>query len=478
MISWLRSGGVSQRLVMLPAALLLAAGCAKAQANDPHAQGFDPGVRQGAPGAGGPVTTLNQTEQAVFSSGRAVFAEVDSVSGTIEAGAGLGPTFNGNSCAMCHAQPAIGGTSPSVNPQFANDFPHLQGALNPVDLSGFLSPNGPVREVRFVSNPDGTPDGGVHGIFTIAGRTDAVGCHTAQPDFPSQLAAHNLVFRIPTPVFGAGFLENIPDESLVENLSADATEKQSLGISGHLNRSGNDGTITRFGWKAQNKSLLIFAGEAYNVEQGVSNDVFPNERASSPDCAFNATPEDQDNDVMEFVAFMRLSAAPVPTTTSASELNGAKLFGLPSKGGIGCALCHTPTLVTGLSRFTGMSQVAIHPFSDLAVHHMGATLADNVSQGAAAGDEFRSAPLWGLGKRLFFLHDGRTSDLAEAITAHQSSGVDCAPGESPSGASTRGSHGHDTSSSTCASEANAVIDAYTTLSFSQKQDVLNFLRSL
>ena len=62
-----------------------------------------------------------------------------------------------------------------------------------------------------------------------------------------------------------------------------------------------------------------------------------------------------------------------------------------------------------------MSKIEIHPYSDFAIHHMGPGLADHISQGLAAGDEFRTAPLWGVGQRIFFLHDGRTSNLLAAI---------------------------------------------------------------
>src|SRR5439155_18917496 len=124
-------------------------------------------------------------------------------------------------------------------------------------------------------------DGGVHGLYTIAGRSDAPGCVLAQPDFDTELGNKNVIFRIPTPTFGTGLLEAVPDDALVANLAANADAKATLGIGGALNRTGNDGTVTRFGWKAQNKSLLIFAGEAYNVEQGVSNELVPNERATA-----------------------------------------------------------------------------------------------------------------------------------------------------------------------------------------------------
>jgi CxxC motif-containing protein (DUF1111 family) len=395
----------------------------------------DPGPRPSPAGAGGYYPTLDATEQAFFTAARARFQEIDSVSGTApgEAGVGLGPTFNANSCAACHAQPAVGGTSPAVNPQVAfAKLDHPNPDPFPQTVPSFITANGPVREARFVLNPDGSLDGGVHGLYTIAGRTDASGCTLAQPDFASQLANRNVIFRIPTPTFGLGLVENTPDATLKANLDSTAAQRAALGIHGKLNTIGNDGTVTRFGWKAQNKSLLIFAGEAYNVEQGVANEVFMNERSAVPGCVFNATPEDATNmtvsgsapaspasayaaDTVNFAAFMRMTAPPTPTTSSASEMNGKALF-----SSIGCALCHTPSLTSAASIFTGMSTVIYHPYSDFAVHHMGSNLADGINQGAAGPDEFRSAPLWGVGQRLFFLHDGRTSDLLQAIKAHAS----------------------------------------------------------
>ena len=402
--------------------------------------------------------------------------EVDSVSGTIsgEEGSGLGPTFNGNGCAMCHAHPAVGGSSPLTNPQVA--LANLDGAQNSVP--SFITTDGPVREARFIQNPDGSPDGGVHGLYTIAGRTDAEGCTLAQPNFAQQLAAHNVIFRIPTPTFGLGLVEGTPDSTLQANLAANRAIKSQLGIGGALNSSGNDGTVTRFGWKAQNKSLMVFAGEAYNVEQGVSNEAFVNERAAVAGCVYNGSPEDAtkmvtdagsptgtaaalSSDLVNFSAFMRLSAPPAPAPMSASAKNGANLF-----NAVGCALCHTPTLTTGMSKFTGMSNVSYHPYSDFAIHHMGSRLSDGVNQGAAGPDQFRTAPLWGIGQRLFFLHDGRTSDLLQAIQAHAS--TDC-------GNSRFQSRSH---SQSCGSEANDVIRRFNSLNRSQMQDVLNFLRSL
>ena len=436
----------------------------------PHlAAQTDPGPRGGPAGAGGKYPTLNVSETLLFMQAQARFQEVDSVSGNIsgETGSGLGPAFNGNSCAQCHAQPAVGGASPGLSSK-QNPVPNPQVALATLDganntVPSFITANGPVREVRFVS------DGGVHNLYTIAGRSDAKGCTLAQPNFAANLASNNVVLRIPTSLFGLGLVEMTPDAALQASFNSTQAARAALGIGGSFNTSGNDGTITRFGWKAQNKSLLMFAGEAYNVEIGVSNELFPNERSAVAGCVYNGSPEDATNlldpttnlpvgsasamssDTVNFAAFARLSAPPQPAPTAvtaaavSSNNNGQTMF-----TAVGCSLCHTTSLTTGPSAYTGMSNATYHPYSDFAVHHMGSGLADGITQGAATGDEFRTAPLWGVGQRLFFLHDGRTSDLLQAILAHASSG----------------------------SEANGVVARFNALTASQKQDVLNFLRSL
>jgi CxxC motif-containing protein (DUF1111 family) len=323
-------------------------------------------------------------------------------------------------------------------------------------IPSFISANGPVREARFIRNANGSPDGGVAALFTIRGRSDATGCNITQPDFEKAVANHNISFRIPTPVFGAGLMEAIPDYAILANKTASAGQKSQSGISGHENRSGNDGTITRFGWKAQNKSLLIFAGEAYNVEQGVTNDVFMHERDTTEGCRYNAGPEDHidvnevsltagTGDVVLFTLFMRFLAPPERGQANSSVTNGAALF-----TSTGCALCHTPSLDTGENTTEALNNKTANLYSDLLVHNMGSELSDGITQGGAGPDEFRTAPLWGLGQRLFFLHDGRATDLVVAIKAHSSNG----------------------------SEANTVVGKFNALTTSQKQEILNFLRSL
>src|SRR5438093_1211964 len=150
--------------------------------------------------------------------------------------------------------------------------------------------------------------GGVHNLFVISGRNDgtadASGCTIRQPNFDRQLANENVIFRIPTPMFGAGLIEQVPDAVIRANASANPSVKASLGIvgrpnviriTGETNNNGNDGTIARFGWKAQNKSLLLFSGEAYNVEMGITNELFQTERDETPACQLVTTPNNVTN---------------------------------------------------------------------------------------------------------------------------------------------------------------------------------------
>ncbi len=119
-------------------------------------------------------------------------------------------------------------------------------------MPSFITPNGPIREARFQYNPDGSRDGGVHALFVISGHPEAAGCNIRQEDFEKQVSNRNIIFRIPTPVFGAGLIESITDSTIVANLNSNASTKSNFGISGRVNRNGNDGRVSRFGWKAQN----------------------------------------------------------------------------------------------------------------------------------------------------------------------------------------------------------------------------------
>jgi CxxC motif-containing protein (DUF1111 family) len=436
---------------------------------------------------------------------------------------GLGPSFNAQSCFQCHSQPTVGGTSPgiisiNVAPGVLESFtstnftenPEIVAAhdrsatnvipsflpINVISGPGFATVpvDGPTIEVRFVDglaasgNAAAVQIGSVGELFTIQGRTDEpAGCSISQLNFTGT----PLGFRIPTPTFGVGLVENTPDLALMNNLAAE--QPNTFGVVGRFNTSGNDGTITRFGWKAQNKSLLIFAGEASNVEMGVTNELFPDEKTwgNGFPCISNLPPgypEDQilatpvgsppDPSLISSVAqnnavFMRMNAAPSQCDALLSGVTGAGVatcapFGPPGSaigspqvvagqvffGTAGCSLCHSTVLTTAPSINSSLSNQTYHPYSDFALHHMGPGLADGVNQGVATSDEFRTAPLWGVGQRFFFLHDGRASNLVDAIADH------CP------------------AASTAVGEACKSVAAFNALSTADQQDILDFLRSL
>jgi len=450
----------------------------------------DPGVQSGNRGTGAALSSVLANNPsgilAFFTDGQTRFQEVETVSNS--ANVGLGPRFNSNQCSSCHAQPAVGGTGAASNPQFLFTS---NGVAPGNTMPSFITANGPTLEARFpfFFNSNGSvntnsPNGGVETLFTVTGRSDAGTCNSStalpQPSFATAVAENNIIFRIPTPVFGAGLIENLDDSTLLNNQLVNLNNN--LGISGTFNHNGNDGTISRFGWKAQNKSLHIFAGEAYNVEMGISNLLFPQDRPLPGEDGAGGTgetglvstclnlggagyPEDTSNpgstgpaildDVSGFANFMRFLAPPPTggvvlngTTVSASAISaGSSLF-----SSIGCATCHNPTPgTTQASGFTlSLSQQPVNAFSDIEIHNMGTGLADNVSQGTAGGDQFRTAPLWGLGQRIFLLHDGRTTNLITAIRDHASHG----------------------------SEASFVEEQFFNLSPAQQQEILDFLRSL
>lgn len=458
----------------LASAVIFFAGIAVAQQ--------DPGVQSASRGTGASIIPSSDKTGFLtfFNDGLARFQDVEDVSASPNNG--LGPRFNSNSCSSCHAQPAIGGSGVSANPQF--EFAS-NGVAPGNTTPSFITQNGPTREVRFIfmMNSNGTVNssvvnGGVEDIFTVAGRSDRGTCTSlAQPNFAAAEGAGNVVFRIPTPTFGAGLVENLDDSTLLTNQKTNLANK--LGISGSFNRNGNDGTITRFGWKAQNKSMHIFAGEAYNVEMGITNTLFNNERPlpeedqlglGLPASCLNLTgtgyPEDTSNplstpnsavldDVSAFANFMRFLAPPPPgpvvlqgqQVSASSIATGQSLF-----TSIGCATCHNPSPgKTQASNFVPeLSNQPVPAYSDFEIHDMGTALADNVSQGNAGGNQFRTAPLWGLGQRIFLNHDGRNLNLNAVIQEHSSNG----------------------------SEANTVVTNFMDLNSTQQQDLFDFLRSL
>jgi CxxC motif-containing protein (DUF1111 family) len=423
----------------------------------PAQTAVDPGVRPGPASAGLFVANMTANQVQERAGFRNVFFEVNNLVANPQ---GIGPGYDSTSCSSCHAQPAMGGSSPASNPLFA--VYQVNGAKN--SMPSFITANGPVVNARSPFLADGiTRDGTVQQLFVITGRTDApAGCAVQQPNFAAEAAANNLIFRQTTPTFGGGFLEIIQDSDILANMNSNLTQKQSLGIAGRPSIA-DDGSVSRFGWKAQARSLILFSGEAYNIEEGITNELSPHELIEDPNCATNSLPEDHtlasarfpahdyDGDPEDLTNFMRFLDQPKRGTATASTKNGETQFNK-----IGCNLCHTKQFITPVSASSSLSNKSAQPFSDILVHHMGPCLADNVVQGNVQGDEFRTAPLWGVGQRIFFLHDGRTTNIVQAIEAHSCAGNSQYP----------------------PSEANAVVSAFNALSATNRQDLVNFLRIL
>jgi Di-haem oxidoreductase, putative peroxidase len=421
---------------------------------------------------------------------------------------GLGARHNGDQCFVCHAQPTLGGSGGFLVPNPGQSTP--QTPENPMfrlvplrfgkqnTVPSFELQYGPIREVRFQYNSDGSRDGGVHQLWTVKGITrDSTipNCALTQPNFAAQYSAGNTSFRIPLQIFGLGLIESIQDQTILASFNNTASQRSALGIAGHPNRSANDGTITRFGWKAQNKSITMFAGEAYNVEMGITNELFPTATEEDPNCQGPDKPEPNDvtrtatddslnqsfnnplhilPDWMMFQVMMRFTDGPQPAANpSASAQRGQVVF-----NNIGCALCHTPQMMTApVMNSAVLENRPVNLYSDLLVHHMGPGLADNIIQGAAGPDEFRTTPLWGVGQRLFFLHDGRTTDLLQAILQHYSAAGSVTVNVSLLSGSCLVLC-LDVTQSYSASEANGVVQNFKNLSASDQQAVLDFLRSL
>ncbi len=268
--------------------------------------------------------------------------------------------------------------------------------------------------------------------------------------------AQFLSLRQPQPLFGMGLVEAIPAQTILHNVG----RFRHLGIRGKANKANFSGPrLGRFGWKAGVPSLLDFSGEAYLVEMGITNAIAPHEahelrseRGFREAARCDTRPEleaasNENNSVgaeaiVNFTNFMRF-LAPLPRggITPAVE-RGERIFER-----VGCGSCHIPEMRTGKNPIAALSEKPVRAFSDFLLHDMGDRLADGIEQGLATGREFRTAPLWGLRFRPFFLHDGRTMDLHEAILLH-------------------------------GGEAEKVIEAFRDLPDRVKEDILTFLRSL
>ena len=333
---------------------------------------------------GDPVQGITAREFELFRLGLGDFTEVENPD------EGLGPVFNGRSCAECHSIPRIGGSSTITEVR-----------------AGIRKDDGSFEEY---------PGGSVMQMFSIPP-------HETQITIPPEI---NVIARRKSlALFGNGLVEAIPDAVLIA--LEDPEDRDGDGISGRAHRvhdKASDKTrIGRFGWKAQQATLMAFGAEAYRDEMGITNDLFPQEACPRGDCAniafFNPVPGLQDalnpntglRGIDNFENFMKLLGPPPRGTVTDQALEGERLF-----QAVGCTACHTPAFVTGESPVRALSSKRFFPYSDFLLHDVGT--GDGIGQGAASPEEIRTPPLWGVRLRAPFLHDGRASTLQEAIELH------------------------------------------------------------
>ncbi len=333
---------------------------------------------------GDPVQGITALEFELFRLGLEDFTEVENPD------EGLGPVFNGRSCAECHSIPRIGGSSTITEVR-----------------AGIRKDDGSFEEY---------PGGSVMQMFSIPP-------HETQITIPPEI---NVIARRKSlALFGNGLVEAIPDAVLVA--LEDPDDQDADGISGRAHRvhdKASDKTrIGRFGWKAQQASLLAFGAEAYRDEMGITNDLFPDEACPGGDCEkinfFNPVPGLQDaldpntgqRGIDNFENFMKLLGPPPRGPVTDQALEGERLF-----QAVGCTACHTPAFVTGESPVRALSSKRFFPYSDFLLHDIGT--GDGIGQGDARPEEIRTPPLWGVRLRAPFLHDGRASTLGQAVELH------------------------------------------------------------
>ncbi len=335
------------------------------------------------PQFGEPLADLDAGSRNAFEEGQGEFSAVETPEG------GLGPIFNDSSCAACHTAGGIGGASETSVTRFG----------------------------RLV-------DGRFDDLAALGGSL--LQANSIDPEALEKVPveATIVVRRITTPLFGAGLIEAIDDDTIETN----ARRRQPDGVRGRVARVLDvaSGTVRvgRFGWKAQQATLLAFAGDAYLNEMGVTSRLFPTENAPNgradllakfdkvPDVEDAVDPATGKADIDHAADFMRLLAPPPQVRPGADALAGARVFEKAA-----CVACHTPVMYTGTNRLAALSQQPVRLYSDLLLHDMG-SLGDGIEQGDARMREMRTAPLWGLRARTALLHDGRAKSVTEAITQH------------------------------------------------------------
>jgi len=343
----------------------------------------------GPPDFGQPLPRLTAGELSRFQAGKTEFEEIETVAD------GLGPVFNDASCANCHLSPAVGGGSARLETRFGTLTP--AGQFDPMTAWG-----GPLIQSQGIGGPFGS-------------------CSYSGEVVPPE--ATIVAQRRTTPLFGLGLVDHVPDATFHWIAKVQAFDPDQIAgiVSMVIEPTTGRPVVGKFGWKAQNPSLHVFAGDAYLNEMGITNPMFPDENCPQGDCAsLSCNPMSQLNDdgsgVQAFTDFMEMLAPPPRGAISVSAVYGEHLFHQ-----IGCASCHVATLRTGPDPSAAFDRVTFYPYSDFLLHDMG-SLGDGITQNQATGQLMRTAPLWGLRAQTVLLHDGRASTVEAAIEAHDGQG--------------------------------------------------------
>jgi CxxC motif-containing protein (DUF1111 family) len=227
------------------------------------------------------------------------------------------------------------------------------------------------------------------------------------------------------PLFGLGLVDGIPAEAI--QMLAGQQQIHAPLIAGQVSVVVDAATgrtsVGKFGWKAQEPTLMNFVAEAMTNELGVTNPIFSSENCPQGNCAqlaansALANPNDPHGTALaQFMNFVMYLAPPPRGPTNANVVAGQAVFSQ-----IGCAICHTPTWETGGSDIAALDNVSFSPYSDFLLHDMG-SLGDGIVQNQAGPRQMRTAPLWGVKFESAWLHDGRAETIGAAILAHDGQG--------------------------------------------------------
>jgi len=358
-----------------------------------YAQTTPPSRRRGAPppqpAFGDSYRGLTADQNKAFADGRTEFTDVENLDD------GLGPVFNGRSCAECHTAGGIGGASNRLVTRIGRI---TNGTFDPLTSYG-----GSLLQDHAIGPVDGSP----HQFLA----------ETAPP--VATIVAH----RRTTALFGLGLVDATPDATFIA-LAQDEAQRRD-GTAGRVamvqDLTTGARVVGKFGWKNQVPTLFQFSGDAYLNEMGITNPLFTAENCPNGNCSelsFNPMPalNDTGNGIRALADFMTYLAPPARGNVTPDAADGERIFEQA-----GCGACHTATLHSGASPVPALDRQAYHPYSDFLLHDMGA-LGDGIVQGDAGAREIRTAPLWGLRVVTAFLHDGRATTIEQAILGHDGQG--------------------------------------------------------